>query len=144
MAVRAFSIRLLARVAYIMTDAVQAFTLTIPSGGSPSTVFFVDCELGDSNVTQIILVFPPGCSGNVGVRVESGGAQLYPLVAGTWFMLDDYTLLIPVTNQINSGQWHVAGYNQDFYDHTITAYFFYDYLNLTGQGSSGLLSGLSG
>lgn len=127
-----------------MTDAIQAFSLTIPGGGTVNNIFFVDCELGWSNVTQILLDFPPGCSNLVGIRVESGGAQLYPLKAGTFFTFDDFTLAIPVTNQVNGGQWHVAGYNTDFYQHTITAYFFYDYLNLEGSTSSGILSGISG
>lgn len=127
-----------------MTDAIQGFNLTIPGGGSINTIFFTDCELGWSNVTKILLNFPPGCSGLVGVRVESGGAQLYPLKAGTFFVLDDFVLEIPVTNQIQSGQWHVAGYNTDFYQHTITAYFFYDYIRTDGSNSGNLLSGVLG
>ena len=119
-----------------MTDAIQGFPLTIPANGSPNNVFFVDCELGWANVTQILLVFPPGCSGLVGVRVEHGGAQLYPLVPGTWFIFDDFTVVIPVTSQGEAGQWHVAGYNQDAFEHTIQAYFYYDYVD-TGQSTPG-------
>lgn len=111
-----------------MTDAIQAFPLTLPGSGNPNQIFFVPALLGDSNVTQIILTFPAGCAGNVNVRVESGGAQLYPLKPGTWFNFDDYVLVIPVSNQVTTGQWHVAGYNTDFYAHTVTAYFYYDYL----------------
>jgi hypothetical protein len=127
-----------------MTDAIQAFPLTIPGGGSVNSIFFTDCELGWSEVTQILLTFPPGCSNLVGIRVESGGAQLYPLKAGTFFTFDDFTLAIPVTNQIESGQWHVAGYNTDYYQHTVTAYFFYNYLYGDSASSGAILSGMSG
>jgi len=124
-----------------MTDVVQAFTLTIPGGGTVNNIFFVDCELGISDVSQVILVFPPGCSGNVGVRIEHGGSQVYPLAKGTFFILDDFTLAIPVTRQGNSGQWHVAGYNTDVFPHSIGVYFFYDYVNfMEGESSVPLVS----
>jgi hypothetical protein len=125
-----------------MTDAIQAFTLPLPANGSPSAIFFTPCPLGDSLVSQIILNFPPGCSGLVNVRIESGGAQIYPLKAGTFFNFDDYTLVIPVSNAIDSGSWHIAGYNTDFYPHTVTAYFFYDYLKGDGSSSSNVLASL--
>lgn len=118
-----------------MTDVVRAFTLTIPGGGSPGNVFFVDCELGTSNVTKIQLSFPPGCAGLVGVRVEHGGTQVYPLDPGTWFILDDFVQEIEVTGQGNAGQWHVAGYNTDFYQHVIQAYFYYDYVDMASASA---------
>lgn len=124
-----------------MTDVVQAFSLDIPGGGTTSNIFFVDCEIGISNVSQIIIQFPPGCAGNVGIRVEHGGSQVYPLKSGTFFVFDDFTLVIPISGQGNSGQWHVAGYNTDFYDHVINAYFFYDYVDLAaGQSGGSLIS----
>ena len=107
-----------------MTDAIQSFPLTIPPNGTVDNIFFVDCELGDSNVTKILLVFPPGCANLVGARIERGGTQVYPLIAGTWF-----TLEVDPTGMGNSGQWHVAGYNTDIYPHTLQAYFYYDYLD---------------
>lgn len=124
-----------------MTDVVSAFRLVIPPNGTVNNIFFVDCELGNSNVSQVILSFPPGCSGLVGVRVEHGGSQVYPLTPGTWFILDDYTLPIPVSGQGNSGQWHVAGYNTDFNQHTVEAYFFYNRVDLSsGNNSTPLVS----
>jgi hypothetical protein len=121
-----------------MTDVVRGFTLNIPGGGSVSNIFFVDCELGISNVTKILLSFPPGCAGLVGIRVEHGGNQLYPQDPGTFFIFDDYPLEIPVTNQGNAGQWHVAGYNTDFYPHLIQAYFYYDYVDIGSAQSASL------
>lgn len=112
-----------------MTDAINAFSLTIPANGTVSNVFFVDCELGDSNVTKILLVFPPGCASLVGARIEHGGSQVYPIAKGTWFIFDDYTIEVDPTLQGTSGQWHVAGYNTDIYPHTLQAYFFYDYVD---------------
>jgi hypothetical protein len=124
-----------------VTDVIQSFTLNLPGGGTVNNIFFVDCELGISNVTRILIEFPPGCSGNVGVRVEHGGTQVYPLKPGTFFIFDDYVVDIPVSSQGNAGQWHVAGYNVDTYDHAITAYFYYDYVDLLrGSSSTPLVS----
>jgi hypothetical protein len=125
-----------------MTDAIQAFNLTLPANGSSSAIFFTPCNLGPSLVSQIILNFPPGCSGLVNVRIESGGAQIYPLNAGTFFNFDDYALTIPVSNAIDSGSWHIAGYNTDFYPHTVSAYFFYDYIKGGSDSSGSILASL--
>lgn len=119
-----------------MTDAIQAFTFSPPVQGNVNNIFFHDCELGWSDVSQIVLVFPPGCAGLIHVRLEVGGQQIYPLKSGTFFALDDFTLVIPVSGAGQSGQWHVAGYNEDIYEHTIQAYFFYDYLDASTQGDS--------
>lgn len=125
-----------------MSDVVSAFPLTIPGGGSVNNIFFVSAILGDSDVSKILLVFPPGCSGLVGVRVEVGGAQVYPQKVGTWFIFDNYPLEIPVSKKPNSGQWHIAGYNTDFYQHTIQAYIFWDYLTRSEVGQSSPLVSL--
>lgn len=119
-----------------MTDVIKAFSFTIPANGSPSSVFFVDCELGDSNVTKIQVVFPPGCATLVGVRIEHGGSQVYPIDSGTWFIFDDFTVEVEPTDQGTSGQWHVAGYNTDIYPHTIRAYFYYDRVDLSSSSVS--------
>lgn len=119
-----------------MTDRIGTFQLTIPAQGAPNTIFFVDCELGDSNVTRIILQFPPGCAGNVGVRLEQGGSQVYPYTIGQFFIFDDYTLEIDPTDKGTSGQWHLAGYNTDQYPHTVTVHFFYDLVKFESPGQS--------
>lgn len=116
-----------------MTDYIKAFPLTLSANGSINTIQFVDCELGDSNVTRILLTFPPGCAGLVGIRIEHGGSQVYPLTKNTWFIFDDYTLEVDPTGQGTSGQWHVAGYNTDLYPHTIQSYFFYNLADTTGN-----------
>jgi hypothetical protein len=127
-----------------MTNAVRAFKLTIPGGGAVGTLTSVPVNLGPSIVSKIIVLFPPGCAGNVGVLVSSGGAQLYPKDAGTYFTFDDYPLEVPVVDQIDSGSWAVSGYNIDFYQHVVTAYFFFDYLTDTGASGSSVLASLGG
>lgn len=114
--------------------------MTIPPNGSPSSIHFVDCMLGDSNVTQIDIVFPPGCSGLVGSRIEFSGNVVYPTGEMQWFVLDDERLQIPVSSQGNSGQWRLSGYNADIYDHTVIAYFYFNYVDYANTASSTLVS----
>lgn len=123
-----------------MSDQIQGFAMTIPKDGSPDNVFFVDCALGLSDVTQIDIVFPPGCSGLVGARIEFAGNVVYPTGSEQWFVLDDDRIQIPVSSQGNSGQWRLAGYNTDVYQHNIYAYFYFNYVEYGNSPSSGLVS----
>lgn len=124
-----------------MTDAVQAFTLALSPGGNPSNPVVAQCQLGWSRVGQILINFPPGCSGLVGVQVRYAGNPVYPIGPQSYFVLDSYAIPIAVTNQRPGGQWSIAGYNQDVFSHTVTAYFFFDYLaSQSGLDQSGLIS----
>lgn len=124
-----------------MTDAVLAFTLTIPAGNGSTLEWGISCPLGWSNVNQITLVFPPGCAGLVGARVGYAGGYVYPATNGQYFIADDYDLVIPVTNQQQAGQWTINGYNKDTYPHNIEGWFFFDYIiGAESSPSSGLVS----
>lgn len=116
-----------------MTDAIQSFTLGIPAGSGSTLEWGISCNLGWSNVTQIILVFPPGPSGLVGARIGYAGAHVYPSIAGQYFVADDYKLVIPVSNQRQGGQWSLNGYNTDVFLHNVEAWFYFDYI--TGEQS---------
>jgi hypothetical protein len=124
-----------------MTDAVQAFSLGIPAGNGSTLEYFIDCHLGWSEVTQIIIQFPAGPSGNVGVRVEYATNPVYPVGNNQWFVADNYVLTIPVTNQQQGGQWRFTGYNTDQFPHTIDIWFYYNYVTAsTSSISSGLVA----
>lgn len=124
-----------------MTDAVQSFTLGIPAGNGSTLEWGIQCNLGWSNVNQIIIVFPPGPSGLVGVRIGYAGGYVYPSDTGQYFVADDYKLVIPVSNQQQAGQWTLNGYNTDEFFHSISAWFFYDYIiGSEPAPSSGLVS----
>ena len=124
-----------------MTDAVSTFAVTIQPNTQKTLPRIVDCPLNWSNVTQIILTFPPGCAGLVGAQVRYASNPVYPVGSGNFFVLDDYVLPISVSNQRQGGQWSVAGYNNDVFPHTVTVYFYYDYLAAAqSSNQSGLIS----
>lgn len=111
-----------------MTDQITQATLSLPAGNGSQAIFFNHVDLGLSDVEYITLVFPPGCAGLVGVRIEFAVNPVYPLPTGSWFIFDDYTFNIQVSGQGNSGQWRVVGYNQDTYPHNIQSYWGWNYL----------------
>jgi hypothetical protein len=127
-----------------MTDVVQAFSLTLPGGNPITTITSVACAIPVSRVSKILIVFPPGCADNVGIRIEHGGTQVYPFIKDTFFILDDYTLEVDVSGQSDSGQWQISGYNIDFYAHIVQAYIFYDYVDYKSQGAASSLISLLG
>lgn len=124
-----------------MTNSIQVFQLALPAGNGSANLSSIPCPLGLSDVSQIILQFPAGCAGNVGVQLLMGGGPAYPAMSGQFFNLDDYVFVIPVSGMGNSGQWQLQGFNTDFYQHTITATFFYDWADTTGvTGVASLVS----
>lgn len=125
-----------------MTDVITAQPLTLPPNGGPNTLWYEQVNLGWSNVSQILITFPPGCANLVGARIEFAINPVYPIGGNSWFTFDDYTLAIDVTGQGNSGQWRFTGYNSDVYPHNLTAYFFWDYVDLASEGSSSSLVSL--
>lgn len=125
-----------------MTDVSSGFALTLPAGNGVKTVTEVQCPLGWSDVSQILMVFPPGCASLVGVAVMYAENVVYPVGPNPWFVLDGYQLVIPVTGQQQAGQWSIAGYNLDFNQHTVLAYFSWDYLTIAAQQQAGSLISL--
>jgi len=125
-----------------MTDASSAFPIAVPANTAKTSPVTVQCPLGWSDVQSIMLVFPAGCSGFVGLSIRYAGNPVYPVGSNAFYVLDDYVLVIPVTNQQKAGQWQVVAYNTDFYAHTPTVYFSYNYLPQGQQGNSSTLVSL--
>jgi hypothetical protein len=125
-----------------MADAVQGFVFNLPGGGTAGHVgWFLDTPLGLCDVDQILIQFPPGTAGLCGVRIEYSVNPVYPIVNGQFFIADDFTFTIPVSNQGNSGQWRISGYNADTFVHNINVWYYYNWLTQSQQsGSSPLVS----
>lgn len=141
-AIPAFPVRVASGPEVVVTDVVSAFPLIVPAGFGVQSITSLDCSLGWSDVTLIAINFPPGCAGLVGARIEFALNPVYPAGSDSWFVLDDEYLQVEVSSQGNSGQWRVSAYNEDFFEHKITAYYYYDYVDIAPQSSSGVLVSL--
>jgi len=122
-----------------VTDFVSAFAPGAPVGTTPSTFATAHIKLGQSAVEQIIIVFPPGCSGLVGVRIGYGGNPVYPIGNNSWFVLDGETITINPTNQETGGTWNIDLYNLDNYSHTIQVYMYWNYVNAAAASTASTL-----
>lgn len=111
-----------------MVDVVTPMQISVPAGTTAASPLITSIKLGWSDVVDILIVFPPGCSGLVGARVEYGGNPVYPASSAGWYVLDDYVIDIPVTNQEQGGTWDIAAYNTDYYAHGLYVYFSWNYL----------------
>lgn len=111
-----------------MSDAILGFDLALPAGNNSKSVTKFETPLGLANVSQLMCVVPAGCAGLVGFQFWLGGSPVYPRDGTSFFIFDDFTLIIPVTNQVTTGQWEVRAYNQDFFPHTLHMYYQYDYV----------------
>ena len=114
-----------------MADFSQSIQCTVPPGFGTQTLQGFPANLPDCIVVKILVTFPPGCAGLVGVSLFAGGSPAYPNVAGQYMAFDDYTLDQDVSNQIQTGQWDVIAYNLDINPHTLQVVFECDNLALS-------------
>lgn len=121
-----------------MADASDIFAITVPAGNGVGNKHTTQMQLGPSNVERIIIVFPDGCAGLVGIAIQSGGSNVYPTTDGTWYAFNNYPYELLVTNQADSGDWAALYYNLDYFPHTITVIVEYNYLTASAALSSAL------
>jgi hypothetical protein len=107
-----------------VSDNVLNFAITIPANTAIITPVTTQTPLGICTLVEIKVVIPPGPAGLVGFAINGGGSQIFPQGTDKWFIFDDYVYDQPVDNQINSGQWAVAAYNLDVFDHTLQFYYY--------------------
>lgn len=110
-----------------MADTSQQFFMPVPAGNGSRQLWNANAPLGPSIVRRILITWPPGCAGLVGVQIQAGGQAAFPNVSASYMVFDNYTYAFDVQNQINSGQWLIQAFNTDFLIHNIQAIFEYDY-----------------
>lgn len=111
-----------------MADASQVLASVTNPTGSNTSLALANIDLGPSEVKRILLTFPAGCGGLVGVRIEAAGGYAFPNQPGQFLSFDDYTYAFDVTNQAQTGRWTKVAYNVDLIPHLVTVVFEYDYL----------------
>lgn len=109
-----------------MSDYAREFGITVPAGNGVQTFQTSLTKIGLAEVRRVLVTFPPGCAGLVGVQLRLGGSAVYPFNENEYFIHDDYILEQDVTNQVNSGDWSVRTYNFDYIDHVIRLTYQYD------------------
>lgn len=99
------------------------FEYTVPANTSKASPMVETMKLSPGTVEKVDISFPAGCGGLVGVRINRGLFQLWPLTVGEWFITDDFTVSFPGTFADLERPYLLTftAYNvDDTYDHTIT------------------------
>lgn len=117
-----------------MADASAIFEPLLPPGNGSNAFYTYAASLGPSIVRRILITFPAGCGGLVGVAIVAGGTVAFPVGGGSYFSFDDYTYAFDVSNQVTTGQWSLLMYNADYILHGIQVVFEYDFLGM-GAGA---------
>lgn len=120
-----------------MADALQSFEPIFAPGNGATVIAALPVDLGICEVSRILLTWPAGCGGLVGVQIQAAGGFAFPSKQNQFMAFDDYTYDLEVTNQTTSGKWSIVGYNTDYIAHLVTVVFEYDYLrgNVIGRAS---------
>lgn len=111
-----------------MADASQGVILALPAGNGNRVTTKYDMNLGPCTVSRILITWPAGCGGRVFMQILAGGGNAFPNQAGQFLAFDDYTYVVDVTNQTDTGNWSIVSYNLDYIDHDPIVVFEFNYL----------------
>jgi hypothetical protein len=117
-----------------MSDFTVIGGWSIPAGNGVATWFMEQFPLGNCNVEEFQINFPPGCAGLVGAKIWAGGGPAYPNDQANFFVFDGYTYVQEVSNQINNGDWAIQLYNMDYVPHIVRVLAKCNYLVVSPSG----------
>lgn len=102
-----------------MSDEIRAFTLTVPAGTPSTAPTVLDVSFPPRIVDAVQVIVPPGPSGFVGWCIMNSRVRVIPYASDPWIITAGESITWPLTRQITSGSWQVAGYNTGVNDHSV-------------------------
>lgn len=120
-----------------MAQDIQAFAVTIPAGTPASAPVYTAIPFAARVPESVVIRFPPGPGGLVGVQLTISGNAVIPSQLGGWLIGDDEDMPWDLQGYPDSGAWQLLGYNTGLYDHTIYVRWG---LNTIGAGQAAAIS----
>jgi hypothetical protein len=114
-----------------MADEIRQYTLTIPAGTPSTAPVSLDTVMPPRTIDAIEIVIPPGVNGVCGFQIRNSNVPVIPYGSDAWIIANAEVINWPLTSQINSGSWQLAGYNTGTNDHKIFFRFLCNYLTAT-------------
>jgi hypothetical protein len=111
-----------------MADEIRQYTLDIPAGTPVATPVSLDTLMPPRTIEAIEIVIPPGVNGVCGFQIRNSNLPVIPYGSDAWIIANAEVINWPLTSQINSGSWQMAGYNTGTNDHKIFFRFLCNYL----------------
>jgi hypothetical protein len=105
---------------------IRSYQVTIPAGTAQDAPYTADITFPAYQVNALRWKVPPGPSGLMGWQLQVAGQPVIPRVAGSWIVADNESDTWTLTGYPDQGQWQLAGYNTDIYDHTVYLDFLLD------------------
>lgn len=103
---------------------VYPFDITIPAGTPIATPIVTPTQFGDNEVERIEWLFPDGCNGVVGIQIGARTVPIIPANRGQFLVRSGDSHGYDLTEQHQTGDWSVIGYNTGSFPHTVHVYFF--------------------
>ena len=122
-----------------MAAEVRRFTVTVPAGTLQAAPQLTAMTMPARIVRRITVRFPPGCQGQVGVALGSGGVQVIPWNGGQYLIGTDESIPFDLYDQLESGAWQLIAYNTGAYAHSVYVTFEVDPPQLANPGPAGPL-----
>lgn len=102
-----------------MASEIRQYSLTIPAG-TPSVVPAVKQTTFPARIVEAIeITVPAGSNGTVGFQIRNSNIVVIPYNSDTWIVSSGENIHWDLQDQITSGSWQLAGYNEGVYPHTI-------------------------
>jgi hypothetical protein len=89
----------------------------------------LDVSFPPRKVDAVQVIVPPGPSGLVGWCVMNSRLRVIPYQSDPWIITAGESITWPLSRQITSGDWQVAGYNTGANDHSVYFRFLLDLID---------------
>ena len=116
-----------------MSNEIRSYTLTIPAGTPSTAPVLLDVSFPPRNVDGVQVIVPPGSSGLVGWAILNSNLRVIPYQSDPWIITAGESITWPLSRQITSGSWQVAGYNTGTQPHSVYFRFLLSWLPILGR-----------
>lgn len=102
-----------------MTSEIRQFSLTIPPGTPSSAPAIAQTTFPARIVEAIEITVPAGSNGTVGFQIRNSNVVVIPYDSNTWIVTSGENIHWDLQDQITSGSWQLAAYNNGVNPHTL-------------------------
>lgn len=121
-----------------MAERVEVFDVTIPPNTPASAPQSTPMPYSDGVPVGVEIVFPTGCSGLVGVRLDYSDVQLLPRAPGVWIRGSGEPVKWPLAGMPTGAGWRLTAYNTGAYPHTLQVRFLLNEIRRPGAAEVAL------
>lgn len=116
-----------------MAREVYRFSVTVPAGTPKATPQVTALVLPERVPVKLTVTVPPGPHGLLGFQFTHAGAQVIPINAGQFLVMDGRTREWDLTDYFTGGAWQLTAYNTGSFDHTLEIVFDVDLVPFPAQ-----------